>query len=69
MASTIRSREEIARYIEAQFSYSKDERWEKMTEKRGVSYGRYELKQLMDFIFDGEPLNESEIINNPSPMK
>jgi len=55
----ITSRETIARYIEKQFTNAYDC---KLNKGQQHHYGKQELRELMDFIFEGPPrLPEEEI--------
>lgn len=54
------SREDVARFIESQLAKTSDEVYEAKYHK--VSYGVYELKQLMDFIYSGKPSSKEEEI-------
>lgn len=56
----MKTREEAARYIETQFSVGPISR-----EKNGaVHYGYQEVRELMDFIYGGEPCGSEEIKRN-----
>ena len=55
----MRNRAEIARFIELQLDWKTPV--DKIRENK-AHYGGFELKELMDFIFEGEPKNESEMI-------
>ena len=58
----MKTRQEVARFIESQFDgYGK---YKCKLEKGGCHhYGKQEVRELMDFIFDGEPVEEIDKIN------
>jgi len=58
----MKTREEVARYVERQFDDYGD--YECQLEKGGHHhYGRQEVRELMDFIFGGEPQTPSQKVN------
>ena len=61
---TMKTREQIARFIEAQLAY---EIGDPCPNVGGASYGRCQLRQLMDFIFECRPLTKEEEIRSPPP--
>ena len=53
------TREKVARFIECQFIEDDCSR-----EKGGQwHYGLQDLRELMDFIYNSEPLNDKELLN------
>lgn len=59
--SCVKTREEVAAFINSQFSNTYDCPFTKSK----VSYGKQELRALMDFLYDGEPLfDEQKIIGD-----
>lgn len=56
--SSMRSREETARFIEAQLN----DKAQPIPAKSGWHYGRAELRQLLDFIYGGPPTNSNEAL-------
>lgn len=66
----MKTREEVVRFISRQFDRAKSNRPEKGAfEYKGRlvggawHYGVLELRELMDFIYEGEPKSESEWVN------
>lgn len=56
----MKTREEVARFIEHQFGPIHDCK----LEKGGHGYGKQDLRELMDFIYDSEPKSEAEEISS-----
>ena len=54
----MKTREEVARFIEQQFHWS----YECRRRKTANHYGRQEARELMDFIYGEEPQNEKQKI-------
>lgn len=48
----MKTREQVARYIEGQFSYSTKIAPDANEDKTCIHYGLCEIKQLMDFIYE-----------------
>lgn len=58
----MKTREEVARFVEHQFdSYGGYEC--KLSEKHCWHYGKQEVRELMDFIFEGAPVSDEQKIN------
>ena len=63
----MKTREEIAEFIEGQF-------WGSIPDPRSFShapwhYGKCNLRQLMDFIFDGPPMSKEEEVFEPKRLR
>lgn len=62
----LKTREEVARFVEHQFddygSYGC-----KLNKARRHHYGKQEVRELMDFIYGGEPLSAEQQINGKKP--
>jgi hypothetical protein len=54
----MKTREEIARFVEKQFLWSHN----CSLSKTAIHYGRQEVRELMDFIYGEEPQNEEQKI-------
>ena len=61
----MKTREEIAKFMEGQMSGAID----CPTKKSTHHYGKCELRQLMDFIFDGPPTCKAEEAFEPLRMR
>lgn len=57
----MKNRDEIARFIESQFNYEHET---KFTKGNFCNYGCQEVRELMDFVFEGPPKSEEEKIFN-----
>lgn len=58
----MKTREEAARFVEAQFDWTSD--YECKLEKGGCHhYGKQEVRELMDFIYGGEPASDEQNVN------
>jgi hypothetical protein len=62
----VKTREEVARFIEEQMEGASEP--SKPKGKR-YHYGAQELRDLMDFVFGGEPLTDAERITLKHPNK
>lgn len=57
----MKTREEAAKFINKQLSENMtDEAWE--AKDHCTHYGRYELRSLMDYIFEGKPSSDAGCI-------
>jgi hypothetical protein len=63
-AGPIKSRREAARFIEKQLHHGHECKLEKGSQHH---YGKQELRELMDFIYGGEPTDEEKIKPVPWP--
>jgi len=54
----MKTREEVARFVEKQFIWS----YACSRKKTAVGYGRQEARELMDFIYGEEPQSEEQKI-------
>lgn len=54
----MKTREEVARFIEQQFHY----KYQCTLPKYAIGYGRQEIRELMDFIYGEEPQSEEQQI-------
>lgn len=61
----MKTREEVARFIEAQL---KDEA-PPVAREAGWHYGKCRLRQLMDFIYEGPPQSEQEKLGQPLRLR
>ena len=57
----MKTRSEVVQFIQNQMLESETQC---TRDKSGWHYGRQELRELLDFIYEGEPLNESEQLIN-----
>ena len=61
----MKTREEVARFVERQFEYS----YECALPKPNTHhYGRQEARELLDFIYGGEPRYKSQRINGVNTL-
>jgi hypothetical protein len=60
----MKTRTEVARFIEQQFEFQYD----CGLPKTATHYGRQELRALMDFLYNDEPQNENEKINGANTL-
>jgi hypothetical protein len=61
----VKSREEVARFIECQMETAHEQ-----TDKhRRTHYGYQDARRLLDFIYDGEPTTDAERLVNTQPLK
>lgn len=60
----MKGREEVARFIEQQMGKYSPPKY-----TAGNHYGWQHARALMDFIYEGEPQNEKEFLNNPNGIK
>ena len=56
----MKSREEAARYAEILLDGPDDEGYKAKCDK--IHFGRYEVKKLMDFIYEGDPTTPAECV-------
>ena len=61
----MKTREEIAKFIEGQFDHTVPD----PCPQGGWHYGKCELRQLMDFIFDGPPTCKAEDVFEPLRLR
>lgn len=57
----MKDRSEAVKFIQSQMLESETQC---SRDKSGWHYGRQELRELLDFIYEGEPMNESEQLIN-----
>lgn len=60
----MKTREEIARFMEGQIDWTIPS-----PPNSGCRYGRCELRQLMDFMFDGPPARKEEEVFEPLRLR
>ena len=65
----MKTRREAARFIEKQLNNDTDDLPSLMDKYGRHHYGAQELRQLLDFIYDGPPALESERIALKAPSK
>jgi len=61
----VKTREEIAKFMEGQFDGTIPD----PCQVGGWHYGKCELRQLMDFIFDGPPTSKAEEVFEPLRLR
>ena len=62
----MKSRKEAAEYISAMLN---DDDIETFSKKGRHHWGWYELRHIMDFIYEGEPESKEEELTNVSPIR
>ena len=63
----MKERKEVVKFINKQLDSCSDDAWEAKEHK--LHYGRHELKELMDFMYEEEPTCEEEFILGGSHIK